>query len=72
LVRNERTKLTATYLNGVAIAFAALGAIAPWIAYAQGAATRLIVAGLSTVICVALSVSLHLVGRAMLGQLREP
>jgi hypothetical protein len=28
-VRNERTKLTATYLNGLAIAILAVGALAP-------------------------------------------
>jgi cation transport ATPase len=35
LIRNEQAKLTATYLNGIAIALAAVGGIAPWIAAAR-------------------------------------
>ena len=31
LVGNEQAKLSATYLNGVAIAVAAVGGIAPWV-----------------------------------------
>jgi len=36
LIRNEQAKLTATYLNGIAIALAAVGGIAPLVAFAQG------------------------------------
>ena len=36
LVHNEQTKLTATYLNGVATALFGIGGIAPVLAYVFG------------------------------------
>ena len=72
MVQNERAKLSANYLNGVAISLAAVGGIAPWIAFIQGAVGRPIVVGLSSVVCVLISIGLHLVARVLLGRLSEP
>jgi len=36
LIQNEQTKLTATYLNGLAIALFGVGGIAPVLAYVFG------------------------------------
>jgi hypothetical protein len=41
LVGNERTKLTATYVNGVAIAIFAIGGFAPLISLASASTQRL-------------------------------
>ena len=72
LVANEQSKLTATYINGVAIAFAALGGIAPWIpVLGQGSwaeVTRLLPISL---VCFLLSVGLHYVALKFLRRLRE-
>jgi hypothetical protein len=37
LIRNEQAKLSATYLNGIAIALAAVGGIATWVSYLERA-----------------------------------
>jgi hypothetical protein len=55
-VHNERTKLTATYLNGVAIAVIAVGGLAP-IFSAFYNVSLLLPIGAS--ICFALSLALH-------------
>ena len=39
LVHNEQTKLTATWLNGIAIAAVAVGGIAPFVAALTGTAS---------------------------------
>ena len=33
LIQNEQVKLTATYLNGIGIALAAVGGIATWVTF---------------------------------------
>lgn len=68
LARNEQAKLTATYLNGLAIALAALGGIAPAIALAQGLTTGRVVA-LVGATCWAMSAGLHLTARKLLTKL---
>lgn len=72
LVGNERTKLTATYLNGVAIAIFAIGSFAPLVSLASneaGAAPNILVwiAGG----CVIFSFALHLIARLLLGRPQE-
>lgn len=69
LVRNEQAKLTATYANGVAIALAALGGIAPWIAVLQGASTSLLSISIGSLVCGLLSLALHVLGRRFLTRL---
>jgi hypothetical protein len=72
LVENERAKLAATYFNGLAIALATVGGIAPWIAFlVQGSdpgAVRLVAI---SILCISLSVGLHYLGRRALKRLRE-
>jgi hypothetical protein len=72
LVGNERTKLTATYLNGVAIAVFAIGSFAPLVSLAfVGSATT---SGILVWIAggrVIFSFALHLIARLFLGRLQE-
>ena len=70
LVRNERTKLTATYLNGLAIAVFAVGALAPSINATNSQASMWPVAPI-IVICVLVSVALHFAGRRGLKGLED-
>jgi len=70
LVRNEQTKLTATYFNGLAIAVAAIGGIAPVLAYALGSTTRpLWIVASAAAICVLVSSVLHFFARRILRNL---
>lgn len=72
LVRNERLKLFATYLNGLGIALFAVGGLAPSFAIVYGTAgntasgsTALIAVG-----CLIGSVGLHYLGSLVLQGLR--
>jgi sensor histidine kinase regulating citrate/malate metabolism len=71
LVRNERTKLTATYFNGVAIAVFAVGALAPMINAANMQASLWPVVASSVVICLLGSAILHFVARRILKGLED-
>jgi hypothetical protein len=74
LVHNERTKLTASWLNTLATALVAAGAFAPAAAFLYGlsqpvsGAWAMIVIALA---CVAAGVGLHVAGRVFLGRLQE-
>jgi len=74
LVHNERTKLTATWLNTLATASVAAGVFAPiaallyQLAPVSMAVRDFIAIGLG---CFAIGGALHLLGRASLGRLRE-
>jgi hypothetical protein len=63
LVRNEQTKLTATYLNGLAIALFAVGGLAPLFSYAFGSmgGRPLWTVILTAAICLVVSAILHLI-----------
>ena len=74
LIHNERTKLTATWLNTLATALVAAGVFAPAVALLYGLSQ----VSVSTVFMVALAMSclgfgigLHVVGRRLLGRLQE-
>lgn len=69
LIRNERAKLTATWVNGLAIASVAVGGIAPTVAIFSGTASPLTALGLLSVWTI-LAGGLHLVARRLLGGLR--
>lgn len=72
LVDNERTKLTATALNGVAIAAFAIGGIGPVVSVLIGnPQVSAGAAGFCASICGAVGMTLHIAGRALLGRLRE-
>lgn len=71
LIHNERTKLTATYLNGIAIALLAVGALAPLIGYLNTGGGDAATLTLISASCVGVSVFLHWIARRFLGSLRE-
>ncbi|HEX8165479.1 MAG TPA: amino acid transporter protein [Beijerinckiaceae bacterium] len=73
LVENEQAKLTATYLNGIAVAIAAVGGIAPGVAFlvqdtGPGAARVTFI----SLVCLSVSGVLHYAARRVLRRLREP
>lgn len=72
-IHNERTKLTAAYLNGIALAILAVGAFAPLFAFVYGTADLLLPAWaliVGFVICVFISYALHWVARWILGRIK--
>jgi hypothetical protein len=74
LVHNERTKLTASWLNALATGLIAAGAFAPAAAWLYGLSALPIGAFYLSAIafaCVVAGVSLHGFALAMLGRLRE-
>lgn len=74
LVRNERTKLTASWLNALAAALVAAGVFAPIAALIYGLSQipqNSLQLSLVILICIAGGVFLHWIGRAVLGRLRE-
>ena len=74
LIQNERTKLTANWLNALAAALVAAGVFAPAAALVYGV-SQLPRAGLPLALvilgCFAGGVFLHWLGRVLLGRLRE-
>lgn len=70
LIPNERTKLTATWLNGIAIAAIAVGAIAPSIAAVTGTTSPLL-AGALALFWLLVGTGLHFAARAILGRLKD-
>jgi hypothetical protein len=68
LVRNERVKLIATYLNGAAIAAIAVGGISQAVNGA-GALSLASITGIA--IWIVISLALHLAAQAVFGRLRE-
>jgi len=73
LVRNERLKLAATAMNGLAITTMATGFVAPLVAVSYGvssASGTLLLAGISAVWFLA-AISLPMAAQAVLGGLKE-
>jgi hypothetical protein len=72
LIENERTKLGATLLNGLAVATAAAGVIVPVISAFYGLGNspqwRLLLAGIP--VWLAAGAALHLAGRRILGGMK--
>jgi hypothetical protein len=69
LIGNERTKLTAAFLNGVATATVGAGAIAPLVAATYGIpGATLALVGLCWLVA---GIVIHLVARWLLRRLRE-
>jgi hypothetical protein len=73
LIENERVKLTAAYLNGLAIAFMVVGSIGPVLALAsQGMRNaELLAIAILALGCLAISLALHYLGRWLLGELKH-
>lgn len=71
LIENEQTKLTATYLNGVAIAIFAIGALAPIISLSDRGLQGWTLGQTAVIlICLIISLILHLGARRSLRELR--
>ncbi len=74
LVKNERTKLTATWFNTLATALIAAGAFVPIAASLVGLST-LPISNVRVVVlaggCVLLGTAIHIAGRTILRSLRE-
>lgn len=71
LAHNQRLKLTATYVNGLALAVIAVGGFAPIIAILAAQTRPTVVFVLLVVICFPTSAILHLIARRALMGLRE-
>lgn len=67
LIHNERAKLTATYINGIAIAIFAVGSFAP--ALNTSPDRSVLTLALQIGICLAASLILHLIARRFLKRL---
>jgi hypothetical protein len=73
-VRNEKRKLTASWFNAIATALMAAGGFAPVASQIYGFGSNRVdqtLVLISSVVCVAVSVGLHMVGRQFLGALEE-
>jgi hypothetical protein len=73
LSRNERAKLTATWLNGVSIAAIAVGGIGPTVAVILGTVSPALVRDVTfaALAWIVLALILHLAGRTLLRKLEE-
>ncbi len=73
LVRNEQAKLTATYLNGVAIATFAVGSLAPTVALVTGSAQTGAAGSVAilAVLSITTSAGLHVVARLVIAGLKS-
>jgi hypothetical protein len=74
LVHNERTKLTATWLNSLATALVAAGLFAPGAALLYGVSQLAVGFSYMLVLalgCLGLGTGIHVIGRIVLGRLRE-
>ena len=74
LVHNERTKLTASWLNTLATALVAAGVFAPAAAVLYGLSSTQLGRGFLALIllgCVTLGVAIHLVALKLIGRMRE-
>lgn len=69
-IHNERTKLTANYLNGGAIALFGVGGLGPWLTMLYGNAEPGPIISIVSVICFSASVALHFYARRTLKRLR--
>jgi hypothetical protein len=71
--RNERRKLTATWLSGVSIASVAVGGIGPSVAVIIGTVPPLVIRDvlLAAVAWLLLAFSLHMAGRMILRRIEE-
>lgn len=71
LIRNERTKLTATFLNGLAIAVFAVGGLTQAVRTVNEPATVTVATVWVGVICFLGAFALHIVARQIPGRLEQ-
>jgi hypothetical protein len=65
-VHNEKTKLTANFLNGVGIAVFAVGGFSPLIASVYGSTAPTFLLVPASVICILFALAIHLLARQVL------
>jgi hypothetical protein len=70
VVRNEQKKLTATFINGIAIAVLGVGVLAQAASMVQTTIVELRVTAF-VVICIPVALGLHVLGRAVLKGMEE-
>ncbi len=66
LIRNEQTKLTATFLNGIGIAVFAVGSLAPVLSSLNGAIGQSVTLFIGSGVCLIASGALHWTARQIL------
>lgn len=74
VVRNERKKHTASFLNSVAAAFITTGILTPFVALVLGTVSSTLdwtIVAASSGICSLVALSLHLAGNGILGDMEE-
>lgn len=70
-IHNERTKLTATYVNGAAIAVVAVGGFVPLFSvFGAGPAQSMFAIAAQLATCIGISAVLHSLARWLLGRLK--
>lgn len=69
-IHNERTKLTATWLNGISIAMYAVGGLTPMFSSIYNSGGPGILVAIGTVICFFAATALHLLARRTLKGLK--
>ncbi len=69
-VSNEKAKLTASYLNGLALAVLTVGGFSPFVLKLQGNEVNL-ETGYFALSCIALSVIIHWIARSLLERIVE-
>jgi Na+/melibiose symporter-like transporter len=65
-IRNERTKLTATWLNGLSVALYAVGGLAPLASSVYNADGPSLLIAVGTTVCIMAATALHLFARRYL------
>lgn len=71
LVRNEQTRLTATYVNGLAMAIFGIGCFTPLVGIPLSAGLLPSLIIVLVLGCMSASVGLHLLAKLILGGLEE-
>ena len=68
-IGNEQTKLTANFLNGLAIALFAVGVIAPVISALYGSGRPSVLLAVVSAVCFLVALAIHLAARRILRSL---
>ena len=72
LIHNERTKLSANWLNGASLAIFGAGGFGPWITLANPSGPHYDpwILSLVTIVCILAALALHFIARAHLGRMK--
>lgn len=69
-VTNERAKLSATYVNGLAIALVAVGTLSPAVSSSPATPRATLIQAAVGLVCLVASLILHLQARRGLGEMK--